>query len=154
MRTAEETRLLPALFITKYRTDSYLYVFLKCLMNLDWHDSCRNKILKPRDKYWEVLFFLGSVSMPDKVSLVATQTYNQSTFYRQRAKRGKFVISRSFFYKEIKLDIAWWLTFLPLYNGVSFIKPDSWSFEDLHFSTDSCLHGAAAGLHASINVSL
>jgi len=45
---------------------------------------------------------------------------------------------------DMKLDIAWWLTFLPLYNGVSFIKPDSWSFEDLHFSTDSCLHGGGA----------
>jgi len=44
----------------------------------------------------------------------------------------------------MKLDIDWRLTFLPLYNGVSFIKPDSWSFEDLHFSTDSCLHGGGA----------
>jgi len=50
MRTAEETTLLLALFITKYRIDSYLYVFLKCLINLDWHDSCRNKILKPLGK--------------------------------------------------------------------------------------------------------
>lgn len=45
---------------------------------------------------------------------------------------------------DMKLDIDWWLMFLPLYNGVSFIKPDSWSFEDLHFSTDSCLHGGGA----------
>ena len=50
MRTAEETTLLLALFITKYRTDSYLHVFLQCLINLDWHDSRRNKILKPLGK--------------------------------------------------------------------------------------------------------
>ena len=54
--------------------------------------------------------------MPDKVSLVATQTYNQSIFYRQRAKRGKFVVSRGFFYKEIKAK-----TTLQSPNGKEFI---------------------------------
>jgi hypothetical protein len=45
---------------------------------------------------------------------------------------------------EMTLDISWWVTFLPLFNGVSLIKPDVWSFEDLHFTTDSCLHGGGA----------
>ena len=39
----------------------------------------------------------------------------------------------------MKLDIDWWLTFLPLFNGVSFIKSEVWSFDDFHFSTDACL---------------
>ena len=46
-----------------------------------------------------LFFFLGSVSMLDKVSSVTTQTYNLSAFHRQRTKRGKFVILRSFFIK-------------------------------------------------------
>ena len=45
---------------------------------------------------------------------------------------------------DMKLDIDWWLTFLPLFNGVSLIKPDFWTFEDLHFTTDSCLSGGGA----------
>ena len=57
MRTAEETTLLLALFITKYKIDSDLCVFLRCLINLNWHDSFRNRILKPLGHYWEVLFF-------------------------------------------------------------------------------------------------
>ena len=39
--------------------------------------------------------------MLDNVSLITTQTYDQPTFHRQRAQRGKF-ISRNFFYTEIK----------------------------------------------------
>ena len=45
---------------------------------------------------------------------------------------------------DMKLDIDWWLTFLPLFNGVSFIKSEVWSFDDFHFSTDACLSGGGA----------
>ena len=45
---------------------------------------------------------------------------------------------------DMKLDIDWWLTFLPLFNGVSFIKSEVWSFDDFHFSTDYCLSGGGA----------
>ena len=103
MRTAEETTLSLALFITKYKIDSYFYVFLiiRCLINLDWHDSCRNKIRTFRQILgFLIFFFLGSVSMLNKVSLVTTQICNQSTFYGQRAKTGKLVILRSFFIKQ------------------------------------------------------
>ena len=44
----------------------------------------------------------------------------------------------------MKLDIDWWLTFLPLFNGVSFIKSEVWSFDDFHSSTDACLSGGGA----------
>ena len=36
-----------------------------------------------------------------------------------------------------KLDIDWWLTLLPLFNGVSLIKLDLWSFHNLFFTTQS-----------------
>ena len=40
---------------------------------------------------------------------------------------------------EMHHDLAWWQTFLPLYNGVSVIKPTDWSFGDFRFTTDACL---------------
>lgn len=40
---------------------------------------------------------------------------------------------------EMRLDLQWWKTFLPLFNGVSVIKPAEWSFANLHFSTDACM---------------
>ena len=40
---------------------------------------------------------------------------------------------------EMRHDLAWWQTFLPLYNGVSVIKPADWSFADFPFTTDACL---------------
>ena len=45
---------------------------------------------------------------------------------------------------DMKLDIDWWVTFLPLFNGVSLIKPDAWSFDDFQFATDACLTGGGA----------
>ena len=44
----------------------------------------------------------------------------------------------------IKSDIMWWLEFLPIFNGVSIIKPNIWDFADLAFTTDASLHGAGA----------
>lgn len=41
-------------------------------------------------------------------------------------------------------DIQWWLDFLPRFNRVSLIKPSSWDFESLNFSTDACLSGDGA----------
>ena len=39
----------------------------------------------------------------------------------------------------MRQDLLWWNTFLPLFNGVSVIKPDEWSFANLRFSTDACM---------------
>ena len=48
---------------------------------------------------------------------------------------------------EMRHDLAWWQTFLPLYNGVSVIKPPNWSFADFRFTMDACLtHGEATYL--------
>lgn len=44
----------------------------------------------------------------------------------------------------MRSDLDWWLTFLPLFNGVSFIKSEVWSFDDFHFTTDACLTGGGA----------
>lgn len=40
---------------------------------------------------------------------------------------------------DMKADIAWWLDFLPIFNGTSFIKPQHWEFDDLQFTTDASL---------------
>jgi len=41
-------------------------------------------------------------------------------------------------------DIAWWLTFLPQFNGTTIIKSSTWNYDDFHFTTDSCLQGGGA----------
>lgn len=44
----------------------------------------------------------------------------------------------------MKADIAWWLDFLPIFNGTSLIKPQHWEFDDLQFTTDASLHAGGA----------
>ena len=41
-------------------------------------------------------------------------------------------------------DLFWWQKFLPLYNGVSVIASDLWSFPDSVFASDACLTGCGA----------
>ena len=45
---------------------------------------------------------------------------------------------------DMKADIAWWLAFLPIFNGTSLIKPQQWEFDDLQFTTDASLHAGGA----------
>ena len=40
---------------------------------------------------------------------------------------------------KILHNLAWWQTFLPLYNGILVIKPTNWSFADFCFTMDACL---------------
>lgn len=39
----------------------------------------------------------------------------------------------------MRQDFLRWNTFLPLFNGVSVIKPAEWLFVNLRFSTDACM---------------
>ena len=41
-------------------------------------------------------------------------------------------------------DINWWITFLPLYNGVSFIPDSPWRNPDFVFSSDASIIGCGA----------
>ena len=41
----------------------------------------------------------------------------------------------------VKMDILWWHTFLPYYNGVSIMLYEEWSYPDEICSRDSCLKG-------------
>ena len=45
---------------------------------------------------------------------------------------------------DMRADISWWSSFLPLFNGVSLIKASSCDFSDLHFATDASLTGGGA----------
>ena len=49
---------------------------------------------------------------------------------------------------DFRKDIRWWLRFLSVYNGVSFIPNQLWSSPDSVFSTDACLTGCG-GLSTS-----
>ena len=44
----------------------------------------------------------------------------------------------------MKVDIAWWLEFLPVFNGVSLIKTNCWELANLHFTTDASLQAGGA----------
>lgn len=45
---------------------------------------------------------------------------------------------------DMQADIEWWLAFLPLFNGTSFIKPQHWEFDDLQFTTDASMTAGGA----------
>ena len=45
---------------------------------------------------------------------------------------------------EARKDVAWWLKFMPLYNGVSMIPWEEWSVPDSVMSSDACLVGCGA----------
>ena len=45
---------------------------------------------------------------------------------------------------DMQADIAWWLAFLPLFNGTSFIKPQQWECDDLQFTTDASMTAGGA----------
>ena len=45
---------------------------------------------------------------------------------------------------DMQADIDWWLAFLPLFNGTSFIKPQHWEFDDLQFTTDASMNAGGA----------
>ena len=87
MRTAEERTLLVALFTTKYRLDSYLYVFLRCLINLDWHDS----------------LFFPWFSFHARQGVLSHNSNLQSVDFLQTEQREESLLfQEAFFYKEIK----------------------------------------------------
>ena len=46
--------------------------------------------------------------------------------------------------EDMRADISWWSSFLPLFNGVSLIKASSGDFSDFHFATDASLTGGGA----------
>ena len=51
-------------------------------------------------------------------------------------RTGKHPLSVGF-----KLDIDWWLRFIQIYNGVSMMLIEEWSYPDAIVSTDACLVG-------------
>ena len=58
-------------------------------------------------------------------------------FLRSCPKLGECLIP-----DELKAYIRWWLTFLPLYNGISMIPDPDWSDPDDIIACDACLTGA------------
>jgi len=45
---------------------------------------------------------------------------------------------------DMQANIDWWLVFLPLFNGTSFIKPQHWEFDHLQFTTDASMTAGRA----------
>ncbi len=43
--------------------------------------------------------------------------------------------------QDVKLDIKWWIEFLPRYNGVSMMAVEEWSEPDQVVASDACLGG-------------
>ncbi|XP_078619225.1 uncharacterized protein LOC144886464 [Branchiostoma floridae x Branchiostoma japonicum] len=51
--------------------------------------------------------------------------------------------------EEFRKDLAWWVTFLPTYNGISLIPQSGWTKADAVFSSDACLTGCGGFLESS-----
>ena len=50
---------------------------------------------------------------------------------------------------DFKLELCWWRTFLPSYNGVSLMLSEEWSRADQIFSVDYCLTGCGGWMNES-----
>ena len=60
-------------------------------------------------------------------------------FLRETPETGRVPIP-----VQAQKDVAWWLKFMPLYNGVSMIPWEDWCEPDAVVSSDACLEGCGA----------
>ena len=81
------------------------------------------------------LSFVAACVKPGRI-FMSCLLNNQRTFPSTR--RGLQVCV------DMQADIEWWLAFLPLFNGTSFIKPQHWEFDDLQFTTDASMTAGGA----------
>jgi hypothetical protein len=61
---------------------------------------------------------------------------------REISDKGSFCIPL-----DLKLDLLWWNTFLPLYNGVSIMLSEEFSSPDEILSVDACLLGCGGWMN-------
>lgn len=81
------------------------------------------------------LSFVTACVKPGRI-FMARLLNNLRSFSKSRSSRP---IS-----EDMRADISWWSSFLPLFNGVSLIKASSCDFSDFHFATDASLTGGGA----------
>ncbi len=58
---------------------------------------------------------------------------------KEMPRKGVYEVS-----EEFRLDVKWWLNFLPEYNGVSLIPVSEWASVDSILESDACLSGCGA----------
>lgn len=63
-------------------------------------------------------------------------------FLRDIPDKGQFPIPN-----DLKLDLNWWKSFLPLYNGISIMISEEWVQPDILLSVDACLTGCGGWLN-------
>ena len=63
---------------------------------------------------------------------------------REISDKGSFCIPLD---EDLKLDLLWWNTFLPLYNGVSIMLSEEFSSPDEILSVDACLLGCGGWMN-------
>lgn len=49
--------------------------------------------------------------------------------------------------EDFKLDLLWWKTFLPMYNGISMMLSDEWASADQLLAVDACLTGCGGWMN-------
>ena len=78
------------------------------------------------------LAFVSKCIRPGRLFL----THILDTLRSLRRNQHRFKLSA-----EFRKDIRWWMRFINVYNGVSFIPTQLWSVPNSIFSTDACLTG-------------
>ena len=93
------------------------------------------------------------LSLVGKLQFVSRVVRPGRTFVRRmivQAKQVQHLHHKVELTADFQKDIAWWLAFLPTYNGVSFFYKDAWQSNiDLHIFTDSS-NIAAAGYFSGL----
>jgi hypothetical protein len=78
------------------------------------------------------LNFVGSCVKPGRMFISRLLNWLRSIY----SVEGKVLVP-----EFVKIDIKWWKTFLPLFNGISMMMKEEWSKPDGIFTSDACLSG-------------
>ena len=105
------------------------------LSELSSWSSCESYTLKQLQSLLGKLSFVTACVKPGRIFM--SRLLNSLRAFP--STRARLPVSA-----DMKADIAWWLDFLPIFNGTSLIKPLHWEFDDLQFTTDASLHARGA----------
>jgi hypothetical protein len=83
-------------------------------------------------KFLEYGFPIGSCVKSGRMSISRLLNWLRSIY----SVEGKVLVP-----EFVKIDIKWWKTFLPLFNGISMMMKEEWSKPDGIFTSDACLSG-------------
>jgi hypothetical protein len=118
-------------------------------------DTVKMTLEIPREKVLEILSLVDEWVIKESVCRKEVESMvGKLTFLSTCVRPGKVFVSRLLNFlrgfppkgqvhisPEVRKDILWWKTYLPLYNGVTMMPLEPWSEPDLVLACDACLQG-------------